>query len=72
MLVHRAVLAAFIGPCPSGWHGCHRNQVKTDNRLENLRWDSPKGNAADTIHSGRHVSVVMRNRAEARRAVRSA
>lgn len=49
-LVHRLVLFAFVGPPPQSWyHGCHYNGIRSDSRLENLRWDTPAGNAADTI-----------------------
>jgi HNH endonuclease/NUMOD4 motif len=54
-LVHRAVLEAFVGPCPEGMQTCHYNDVKTDNRLENLRWDTPKGNMADALRNDRWV-----------------
>ena len=47
-LVHRLVLLAFRGEPPEGKpYGCHNNSIKKDARIENLRWDSPKGNAAD-------------------------
>jgi hypothetical protein len=45
--VHKLVLTAFSGPRPAGMHGCHNNGVKTDNRLSNLRWGTPKSNEAD-------------------------
>lgn len=45
--VHRLVLAAFKGPAPDGYFGCHNNGDSLDNRIVNLRWDSPQGNAAD-------------------------
>src|SRR6266403_3139800 len=45
-LVHRVVLMAFVGQCPKGQEACHRNQIKLDNRLENLRWDTPQNNRA--------------------------
>jgi hypothetical protein len=51
--VHRLVLEAFIGPCPPNMEGCHANGIRTDNRLENLRWDTRKGNMADAIAHGR-------------------
>jgi len=52
--VHRLVLEAFVGPCPPGMVACHRNDDASDNRLENLRWDTHKGNAADAVRNGRY------------------
>lgn len=45
--VHRLVLEAFVGPCPPGKECLHRNDVKTDNRMANLRWGTRKENSAD-------------------------
>ena len=53
-MVHRLVLMAFVGPCPEGMEGCHNNGVNTDNRLENLRWDTPKENSEDIKRHGRN------------------
>jgi hypothetical protein len=50
--VHRLVLEAFVGPCPPGMIACHNNGVPTDNRARNLRWDTPAGNAQDSIGHG--------------------
>ena len=47
-----AVLETFVGPRPAGLHSCHYNGIPTDNRLENLRWDTPKGNSADNVRNG--------------------
>ncbi|MGP3708480.1 NUMOD4 motif-containing HNH endonuclease [Gordonia paraffinivorans] len=52
--VHQLVLLAFCGEPPEGWHGCHYDGDPKNNRLENLRWDSPKGNAADMRRHNRH------------------
>jgi hypothetical protein len=52
--VHRLVLEAFVGPCPAGMECCHNNGVRTDNRVENLRWDTRKANIADAIRHGTH------------------
>ncbi len=41
------VLMAFVGPRPSGMHVCHRDCNKTNNRLDNLRYDTPSGNGKD-------------------------
>jgi hypothetical protein len=50
--VHRLILAAFVGPCPNGLVCCHNNGDPTNNRLENLRWDTEKSNSADAIAHG--------------------
>lgn len=47
--IHSLVLLAFVGPRPYGLQGCHADGNKTNNRLNNLRYDTPKGNAADSI-----------------------
>ena len=36
--VHRAVLLAWVGPCPEGCEADHLNGNNTDNRLCNLQW----------------------------------
>lgn len=51
-LVHHLVLAAFVGPRPEGMEGCHRNDVGSDNRVENLRWDTRSANALDSVRNG--------------------
>ena len=45
--VHTLVLTTFIGPRPKDMQACHNNGDKTDNRLENLRWDTPSANNLD-------------------------
>ena len=52
MRVQRLVLMAFRGPCPDGHVSCHKNGVRTDNRVCNLRWDTQSGNCADRNQSG--------------------
>lgn len=56
-LIHRLVLAAFVGPCPAGKEGCHNNGISDDNRLLNLRWDTRQANMQDAILHGVHVST---------------
>lgn len=52
--VHHLVLEAFVGPCPEGMEGCHHpDPCRTNNRLENLRWDTPKSNVGDAVALGR-------------------
>lgn len=44
---HRSVFEAFVGPVPPGMHVCHNNGDRTDNRVSNLRLDTPLGNIRD-------------------------
>lgn len=50
--VQRLVLEAFVGPCPYGHEACHGNGIRTDNNLNNLRWDTRKENMADASKHG--------------------
>lgn len=69
-LVHRLVLAAFAGDCPPGNEACHNDGNALNNRLSNLRWDTPQSNADDRVRDEattalqanceRIVSVVYR------------
>lgn len=51
--VHRLVLQTFVGAAPPGTECCHNNGNPTDNRLENLRWDTKAANGADRERHGR-------------------
>lgn len=53
--LHRAILETFIGPCPKGMECCHSDGNKTNNRLSNLRWDTPANNYRDTVAHGYRV-----------------
>lgn len=57
LLVHRAVLLAWMGPCPPGKEACHRNGNSADNRVENLYWGTRRENTQDAISHGTHVSL---------------
>lgn len=50
--IHCLVLEAFVGPRPDGFYGCHRDDVRTNNVLENLYWGSPAENSANKIALG--------------------
>lgn len=51
--IHRLVLKSFIGPCPKGLLAGHLNDIKTDNRLENLAWMTPSENQKLSFINGR-------------------
>jgi len=50
--IHALVLLAFIGPRPDGLICCHNDGDPTNNRLDNLRWDTPSSNVQDSIQHG--------------------
>jgi hypothetical protein len=50
--IHRLVLEVFVGVCPDGYVCCHNDGDALNNRLENLRWDTPAANKRDSIKHG--------------------
>ena len=42
--IHRVVYETFVGPIPEGFVVDHINDIKSDNRLENLQLLTPKQN----------------------------
>ena len=51
--IHVLVCIAWHGPRPDGMYACHRNDVRTDNRPENLYWATPKQNTQDALRHNR-------------------
>lgn len=47
--LHRLVMLCFGGERPEGWQINHKNGVKTDNRLENLEYVTPRENILHSI-----------------------
>lgn len=58
--VHHLVLEAFVGPRPPGMEGCHNDGDPTNNRVENLRWDTHKANVADMVKHGTYSPPPVR------------
>jgi HNH endonuclease/NUMOD4 motif len=56
--VHRLVLAAFVGECPSGHEGSHINGDPSDNRVGNLEWTSHASNEARKPSRGTHPRAM--------------
>jgi hypothetical protein len=57
-LVHALVLEAFVGPRPEGAEACHANGNRQDNRVANLRWDTPSANWSDRKLHGRTAATT--------------
>lgn len=49
--LHTLVAYAFLGPRPDDMDICHWNDVKTDNRVENLRYASRTDNLRDAVRN---------------------
>lgn len=56
--VHQLVLEAFVGARPEGTIACHWNDVSDDNRVENLRWATPRDNRNDMIRNGHDINLA--------------
>ena len=52
--VHHMVLETFVGPCPEGLKGLHRDDDPTNNRVDNLYWGTTSQNALDSVRNGTH------------------
>lgn len=53
ILVHRLVLEAFVGPCPSGMECRHfPDRTRSNNNLSNLQWGTPTQNNHDKVFHG--------------------
>jgi hypothetical protein len=59
--VHRLVLESFVGPCPDGMEALHANDIRDDNRLENLRWGTRTENLHDMVRNGNHHGAKKTN-----------
>lgn len=52
--IHNLILTTFKGSRPQGMQGCHKNDIKWDNRISNLYWGTPKQNDEDRIKNGHY------------------
>lgn len=56
----RSVLETFVGPCPEGMECCHfPERDRSNNRLDNLRWDTHHENVLDAVRHGTHLSCNL-------------
>jgi hypothetical protein len=62
--ISRLVAAAFLGDCPDGMVVCHNDDNPHNNRLDNLRYDTPLSNS----HEGKVTKIKNDQVVEIRRA----
>ena len=55
--VHMVVMNTFVGLPDKGLVVCHNNDIKTDNRLENLRYDTQKSNLEDRKRNKKNIQI---------------
>ena len=64
--VHGLVATHFIGPRPEGAEVCHNDGNRQNNRLDNLRYGTPKENCADRAKHGNQARFVGEENAGAK------
>lgn len=52
VLIPRLVMETFVGPCPVGLEVCHIDSDPSNNRLDNLKYDSRKENQREKFRVG--------------------
>ena len=55
LYIHQLVLSTFGIDRPDGLVACHNDGDCTNNKVGNLRWDTQKGNLADTLKHGTRI-----------------
>lgn len=50
--LHVLILESFVGPRPEGYQACHRDGVRANSTLVNLRWGSVSSNFLDRVTHG--------------------
>lgn len=63
-LIHALVMEAFEGPCPPSLEVCHGDGDKTNNRFENLRYDTREANCEDRRKHGFCIQGERNHRAK--------
>ena len=59
--VHQLIALTFIGPKPEGMEVCHNDGDPTNNRVENLRYDTRTNNILDVYRAGKRWRKLSLN-----------
>ena len=62
--VHGLVCELFCGPRPKGGCVCHANDIRNDNRAENLSWGTPAENSAQMRERNRSLQGARNHEAK--------
>lgn len=57
--IRRLLLETFVGPCPGGMEGLHKNDIKADNRLENLYWGTHSQNIREAFKNSKRTNTKL-------------
>ena len=69
--IHRLVLMVFVGERPDGMVICHKDGDTTNNKLSNLRYDTPKENNIDQFrHKNRKGKLSNEEVIEVRKLIK--
>jgi hypothetical protein len=60
--IHRVVYQEFVGPIPQGMEIDHINNIKTDNRLENLQMLSKLDNVRKWFFKDKQIRDAKKNK----------
>ncbi len=58
-LVHLLVLRAFVGTCPEGCEALHKDDNRTNARLDNLEYGTHLQNVRDCLRRGRQTRRLL-------------
>jgi hypothetical protein len=63
LYVHRLVAEAFHGPCPDDCQCSHQDGDRTNNRADNLKWETRHNNEEKKVQHGTRIAGVRAHNA---------
>lgn len=56
--LHSLMLKTFVGPRPYGFEAAHQNGIRSDCRIDNLAWKTPRQNYDDMFRHGTNPAGI--------------